>query len=208
MKKINFSLDSIEPVFQKIAELTKIQRIIISAGAVVALIALFVMVFYMPRIEKIERLGKEIGQNEEKLAKTKRSAREYNKFKDKMEDAKARFHEISQALPNSDEIPSLLTGISQAGKKAGLTFLLFEPQAEIKKDFYAELPIKTSLSGSYHDLGMFFDRLAGLSRIVNVTQFSIGSPKTSGGPLSIGCTAVTYKFVAKSETKDKKKKKK
>lgn len=205
MKKINLSLDSIEPLFQKIAELTKIQRILISAGAVVAIIALFVMVLYMPSIEKLDHLDNAIRQNKEKLAKTKSDARAYNKFRKKMEDAKERFHKIAQALPNSDEIPSLLTGISQAGKKAGLTFLLFEPQAEVKKDFYAELPIKTVLLGSYHDLGMFFDRLAGLSRIVNVTRFSIGASSTPGGPLNIGCTAVTYKFIAKPGAKGKKK---
>lgn len=208
MKKINISLDSIEPLFQKIAELTKIQRILISAGAVIAIIALFVMVFYMPKIEQMERLGKDIRQNEDKLAQTKRNARDFNKFKQKMEEAKARFYEISQALPNSDEIPSLLTGISQAGKKAGLTFILFEPQSEVKKDFYAELPVKMELSGSYHDLGMFFDRLAGLSRIVNVTQFSIGGSNTPDGKLTIGCTAVTYKFIANPELTGKKEKKK
>lgn len=205
MKKINLSLDSIEPLFQKLAEITKIQRILISAGAVVAIIALFVMVFYMPKLENLDRLGNNISQNKEKLVKTKKNAGDYNKFQKKMEDAKERFHKISLALPNSDEIPSLLTGISQAGKKAGLTFLLFAPHSEVKKDFYAKIPVKMELSGSYNDLGMFFDSLAGLSRIVNVTRFSIGASKRPGGPLKISCTALTYKFIPQSKTKRKKK---
>jgi len=208
MKKLNLSLDSIEPLFQKIAALTKIQRILICSAAVVLVLALFIFVFYMPKFDQMERLGRDIQKSEKKLEKSKKNASEYAEFKKKMEEAKARFLEIAQALPNSDEIPSLLTGISRAGKKAGLSFILFEPQKEQKKDFYAEIPVKMELRGSYHDLGMFFDHLARLSRIVNVTRFSIKASKTPGKSLNIACTAVTYKFIPNAGGKKKKRRKK
>ncbi len=81
----------------------------------------------------------------------------------------------AKALPEKDEVPSLLTSISQVGNEAGLEFLLFKPEAEVLKDFYAELPITMELSGSYHDLGVFFDQLAGMPRIVNINKFEINS---------------------------------
>jgi type IV pilus assembly protein PilO len=53
---------------------------------------------------------------------------------------------VMKALPEKQEIPALLAGISQAGKVVGLEFLLFQPKAEIKKDFYAEIPVSIQLS--------------------------------------------------------------
>lgn len=202
MKKLNLSWDTVEPVIQRIADLTKIQRILISVAAVIVIVALFVWLLYLPKFERMGELEKNIKQYEEKVEKTKKNAREYETYKKKMEEAKVQFTVVARALPSSDEVPSLLTGISQAGKEAGLKFLLFQPQREKKEDFYAEIPIRMELSGSYHDLGMFYDKLAGLSRIVNVKNFNVNAPSSKQGAasnLKIRCTAVTYKFITPSE---------
>lgn len=212
MKKLDISLNSIEPLIKQISELTKIQRIIICCVSVALIVGVFVYFLYMPKYEEINKIKKEIAQQEEKLEKTKKSAAQYAEFQKKLEAAQAKFNVVSKALPLTDEIPSLLTGISQVGKDAGLTFLLFKPEPETMKDFYAELPITMSLSGTYHDLGVFFDQLAGMSRIVNVKKFDMKIPD-AGSDLNIACTAETYKFVESppetaEEGKGKKKKKK
>ncbi|MBC2716768.1 MAG: type 4a pilus biogenesis protein PilO [Desulfobacteraceae bacterium] len=222
MKKIDISLNSIEPLIKQISELTKVQRIIICCVLVALIVGVFVYFLYMPKYEDINKLKKEIAQQEEKLKETKKSAQQYAKFQKKLEAAQAKFNVVAKALPVTDEVPSLLTGISQVGKDAGLTFLLFKPEPETMKEFYAELPVTMNLSGSYHDLGVFFDQLAGMSRIVNIKKFDIqisqkgkkGSVPGSG--LNIACTAETYKFVespppasdddAKGKGKKKKKK--
>ena len=43
----------------------------------------------------------------------------------------------------------------------------------MKKDFYAELPIKISLTGSYHQLGEFVSGIAALPRIVTLHDIEI-----------------------------------
>ena len=48
-------------------------------------------------------------------------------------------------LPEETEVPSLLVDISQTGLAAGLEEKLFQPAQEVRKDFYAELPIKIRL---------------------------------------------------------------
>ena len=194
-------MDKIEPFFRKIADLSKLQRILICAGTVVVIVAVFGFFFYKPKFDDMSRLKSEIEKQENKLAKTKRNAREFAKYQKKIEDAKAQFAVVSRALPNKEEIPSLLTSISQAGKSAGLKFLLFEPQSEKKEGFYAKIPIKMNLSGTYHELGGFFDKLAGMSRIVNVNNFDI--KKQSNNLLKISCQALTYKFIEKSDKKKK-----
>ncbi|MDA3897424.1 MAG: type 4a pilus biogenesis protein PilO [Desulfobacteraceae bacterium] len=210
MKKIDISLNSIEPLIKQISELTKIQRIVICCVSVALIVGLFVYFLYMPKYEEINQLEKTIAEQEEQLRKTKRNAAQYAEYQKKLEDAQAKFNVVAKALPLTDEVPALLTGISQVGKDSGLTFLLFKPEKERKKEFYAELPVTMNLSGTYHDLGVFFDQLAGMSRIVNVKKFDMKIVK--GSALNIACTAETYKFVepqpVKENGKGKKKKKK
>lgn len=221
MKKIDISLNSIEPLIKQISELTKIQRIIICCVSVAMIVGIFVYFLYMPKYEEINKLKKEIAEQEKTLEKTKINAAQYAEYQKKLEAAQAKFNVVSKALPLKDEVPALLTGISQVGKDSGLTFLLFKPEKEIMKDFYAELPVTMNLSGTYHDLGVFFDQLAGMSRIVNVKKFeiNIGGKKLKknkdvpGDGLGIECTVETYKFVEpqpvkEEEGKGKKKKKK
>ncbi len=201
MNKKDISLNSLEPLIKQIGELTKIQRIIICCAVVALIVGGFVYFLYMPKYEDINKLNKDIATQEEKLNSTKRSAAQYADFQKKLENAQAKFNVVARALPLKDEVPALLTGISQAGKDSGLSFLLFKPEKEVMKEFYAELPVTMNLSGTYHDLGTFFDALAGMSRIVNVKKFDMQIAK--GSDLKIACTAETYKFVEpKPETAD------
>ncbi|MCU0599238.1 MAG: type 4a pilus biogenesis protein PilO [Desulfobacterales bacterium] len=173
MNKINFSLSSIEPLIQKISDLTKLQRILICVGAVGAVIGLFVWLLYIPQIKEQTSLSKAIVEETDKLKQTKASAAELEKYQKLMEEKKAQFNIASKQLPQTDEVPTLLKNISQAGKDAGLAFLLFKPVEESLKNFYAVIPVQMDLYGSFHDLGVFFDRVAGMSRIVNIKSFEM-----------------------------------
>jgi type IV pilus assembly protein PilO len=181
---------------------------LLSVVLVALIVGGFVYLLYMPNFEQISKLQKEIAEQETKLKETKKNADQYAEYQKKLEDAQVKFNIAAKALPEKNEVPSLLTNISQVGKDAGLEFLLFKPEPEVLKDFYAELPITMELSGSYHDLGAFFDQLSGMPRIVNIKKFEMRSAgvkskgrkvvkagKAAEGDLSISCTAETYKFV-------------
>jgi type IV pilus assembly protein PilO len=101
-----------------------------------------------------------------------------------------------QALPESAEIPSLLAGISQAGKDAGLEFFLFQPKAEVRKEFFAEIPVDINVSGSYHQVALFFEKVSKLPRVVNIRDIKMTpQSKEKSGVLTTNCQAVTYKFI-------------
>lgn len=200
MKKNVSAMSAIEPLFQKIAGLKKLHRILICVATVVVIVAVFGFFLYKPKLERMADLRTEITTAEQKLARTKKSAQDYDLYKQRMEDARAEFAIIAQELPGTEEIPSLLTSISQAGGAAGLKFLLFQPQSENRKDFYAEIPIKMELSGTYHQLGNFFDRVAHLSRVVNIDNCA--TSKASGDLLKISCTAITYRFIGEQEKEE------
>jgi type IV pilus assembly protein PilO len=109
-------------------------------------------------------------------------------------------------LPETREIPELLTQISQLGSTAGLEFRLFKPEPEKKADFYAEVPVSLTILGRFHDLARFFDHLSKLSRIVNVTDIKISLAKGSGDTqlLTTSCLLTTFRFLEPQEADAKK----
>jgi type IV pilus assembly protein PilO len=198
----------LEPLITKIGELTKIQRYLIYCGSILVLVLIYAYVLYLPKQNKITELNKQYDKLAIELDKTKEKAGQFEKLKKKMEEAKVQFQIVKKTLPEKGDIPSLLTSISQAGRDVGLDFLLFQPNKEILKGFYAEIPVSIQVTGNYHNLALFFDRVAALSRIVNIGNIKMSSGKGTS-MLNLSCTAVTYRFVeggqAEKEGKDKKK---
>lgn len=210
--KATADLKGLDAFVSKIENLSKIQRILMFSGIFALLIAIFIFVLYKPKLEQIRALGKELDTLENKLVAAKKNAENLEEFQQKMKEAELQFKTAMRALPEKEEIPSLLTSISRSGQDVGLEFFLFEPKTEIRKEFYAEIPVAIKVKGGYHDLAMFFDKVARLSRIVNIKNITMGRAKDSDA-LNASCTAVTYKFVEPVPEKqaakpaDKKKKK-
>lgn len=202
-KKKADSKEKASPIFKQLEALTKMQRIFIWAGIMVLLIAGFVWFSYMPKYSKIDTLQANLKKAQRELQTAKNNARQLNEQRKKMQDAEEQFKVVMRALPEKEEIPTLLTGISKAGKDSGLDFLLFQPKSEVTKDFYAEIPVSIKVSGDYHGVATFFESVAELNRIVNIKDIKV-APEGKTGSLVTVCTAVTYKFIEASEAKPKK----
>jgi type IV pilus assembly protein PilO len=110
--------------FAKIENLSKIQRILIFASIFVLIIAIFIFVLYKPKLADIKKLNKELGALEKKLVVAKKNAADLEKFQKMMAAAEVEFKKAMKALPEKEEIPSLLTSISRSGQDVGLEFLL------------------------------------------------------------------------------------
>ncbi|NIP32816.1 type 4a pilus biogenesis protein PilO, partial [Candidatus Saccharibacteria bacterium] len=157
------------------------------SGVFIAIIAIFVFLLYKPKLAKISNLKTQLKKLEQKLVVAKKNAADLKKFQKKMQEAEVQFKTAMRALPEKEEIPSLLTSISRSGQDVGLEFLLFEPKSEVRKEFYAEIPVAMQVKGGYHDLAVFFDKVARLSRIVNIKNIEMGRDKDSTD-LNTSCT--------------------
>ena len=209
MKKLNISLKSLAPVIERIERLSRLQRILIYAGTVIVLVGAFVYFSYMPKLKEIGTLKVKYKELEKKLQRAKKNAAQLDTYRSMMKAAETKFKIAKQALPDKKEIPTLIDGISQAAQDAGLDILVFTPKPEIRKEFYAEVPISIKVSGDYHNVAVFFDMIAGLPRIVNVTDIAMAPPTgKDGDKLTTSCTAVVYRFVEPENNNDAGKKKK
>jgi type IV pilus assembly protein PilO len=121
-------------------------------------------------------------------------------YKRQLKDIERSFGALLRQLPGKTEVPSLLVDISQTGLAAGLQEKLFQPEPEVRKDFYAELPIKIRLTGSYHQFGEFVSGIAALPRIVTLHDIDITTDnKDAYDQLSLELTAKTYRYLDEEE---------
>jgi type IV pilus assembly protein PilO len=105
--------------------------------------------------------------------------------------------QLERQLPSKAEMDALLSDINQAGLGRSLQFELFRPGQVLVKDYYAELPIAVSVTGSYHDMGAFAADISNLSRIVTLNNISIVPGKD--GNLVMETTAKTFRYLDNEE---------
>lgn len=182
------------PFSQKIAMLVMLYAVVIAG---------YVYLGYMPKSEELEGLlaqQQQLTQEKDKMAAI---AENLDRFKLEVEALNEALNKALKELPNQREIDKLLRRISTIGKKIGLEFLLFQPLPEVVEGFYAQVPVKIEVSGSYHEVAMFFDRIGKLSRIVNVSDIQMAVPAERGGKiiLKTGAKATTYRFLEPEEAK-------
>jgi len=197
--------------WHKLSKLTRMHKIVISVAIFGALWGCFVWFFYMPQTETIEKLNKDLRSAQDKLSRLKDVEKNLRAFKKEFKETEQKFKEALKLLPDNEEIPTLLTSISNLGAQSGLEFILFQPQKEVPRNFYAEIPLKLEVTGPYHNVATFFDQVSRLSRIVNignVTMAEMKAAKTQADSviLKTGCTATTYKFIEVKEAPKKGKK--
>ncbi|MCU7843463.1 MAG: type 4a pilus biogenesis protein PilO [Candidatus Thiodiazotropha sp. (ex Monitilora ramsayi)] len=127
-------------------------------------------------------------------------------YRKQLEEMKQSFGTMLRQLPNRTEVAELLVDVSQTGLASGLEFELFKPQAEVPREFYAELPIQIKVTGEYHEFGNFISGLAALPRIVTIHNVEMleqkGNKERESGrqALLLEATAKTYRYLDEEES--------
>ncbi len=150
-----------------------------------------------PELEQYQAEQRQLG---EQFREKHQKAVNLELYKQQLRDIERSFGAMLRQLPGKTEVPNLLTDISQTGLAAGLEQKLFQPAPELRKDFYAEQPIKIRLTGSYHQFGGFVGGIASLPRIVTLHDIDIKSdPKHPYDVLTLDVTAKTYRYLDEEE---------
>ncbi len=197
--------------WSKLSKLSKAQKLLIAVAILGVLWGCFVWFLYMPQTEKITKVRGDLDAAKTKLSRLKNVEKNLRAFKIKYRDTELKFKQALKLLPDKHEIPALLSSLENLGAQSGLEFLLFQPQKEVNRNFYAEIPLKIEVTGPYHNVATFFDKVSRLSRIVNIgnvrmTQAKAAKTKSDTVILKTGCTATTYKFIEVKEQPKKGKK--
>jgi type IV pilus assembly protein PilO len=173
-------------------------------GVLIVLVgALYFTFLYQPGTADIAQLTEQL-----ELSRTERSAKKIKaanlpKLQQELQVWTVKLKEAVAQLPDSKEIPDLLSNISTKAREAGLEILLFRPRAENFRDFYAEIPVDIVVKGGFHNAVAFFDEVGKLNRLVNIDNIDLKNPKVTGDQVSldISTLATTYRFLDEAERK-------
>ena len=195
IKKIQADLEKF--LDNTVSRLEMKQKILIAAATCIVPCMAFFFLAYSPKNNEIKTLETTKAGLEEEIRKVEATARELDKHKAEMLEIKKQFDAASLLLPGQQEIPSLLTNISGQATSSGLDVLSFKPLIEKPQQFYAEIPVDIAVQGSYHNVGVFLDKISKLPRIVAVNNINMASPKQAGGEMILSSTfqLVTYRFI-------------
>ena len=120
-------------------------------------------------------------------------------YQSQMQAMEETFGTLLARLPGETEVPGLLEDITFTGEDSGLSFATIQLRSEQEQDYYLELPISISVSGSYHGFAAFVSAVASLPRIVTLHDFSISRRDKKredgkGKSLEMNITARTYRY--------------
>ncbi|MBN2341796.1 MAG: type 4a pilus biogenesis protein PilO [Deltaproteobacteria bacterium] len=179
-----------------------IAKKILVLGVVVVLVGLvFWQFYYSPSLDELQGVKKAHTQMQSKLAEAQARKKTYDEDVQRMEDLKIASVKQRQMLPVESEMASFLNNLNSVAELTGLEILSVTPMAEAPEKYYATIPVKLELEGSFLQLSKFFYQVGKLDRIINIVNISFDKPKISenGAVMKASVRAVTFRSLDKAK---------
>jgi type IV pilus assembly protein PilO len=190
--------------------------------------------FLQATMDKKAKLTKQQVKLEKEVTEKSRLAAQKDRYLKEVAQLQENLKMVLMKLPNEREIPDLFQSVAVSGKNAGIEFVLFEPQRSVKpkvatppaaakkapakgkkaaatpaepETFYDEIPLKIAVNGNFHNVVLFFEKVANLPRIINIENITMtgggrdtrAKGKDSG--IKTSCLMKTYMFLEKKDEK-------
>lgn len=188
-------------LIDRILLLTKAQKVGLLAGLILMIVGLDWTFFYSPLSIRIFDLEEQIKNARIERIRKRNLTRDSAKLKKQLDELNIMLRKAVAQLPDRKEIPELLSSISGRAREAGLEILIFRPQAENLRDFYAEIPVDIVVRGGFHNVVTFFDEVGRLNRLVNIRNIEMRNPEVKGTKMSVQTStqAITFRFLDEAE---------
>jgi type IV pilus assembly protein PilO len=183
---------------EQLAKVPKTIRLAVVSAVLVAIGAGYWILSYQPAQETRRALVARSQELQRSLNNARSIANNVAGFKAEVAGLERDLDLALKQLPNRKQFEDLLQDISTAGKKVGVTIKSIDRDNEIQRDFYAEVPFKIELEGTYHDLAGFFEMVASLPRIVNMGGLDIKvlDESQQSTRLKVTGLATTFRFLS------------
>ena len=183
---------------EQLAKIPKAVRLGVVSGLLVAIVGGYWTMSYQPAQEQRAEFVVKSQELQRKLNNARSVANNVPGFEAEVAGLERDLDLALKQLPNRKQFEDLLQDISTAGKKVGVQIKSIDRQNEVRRDFYAEVPFKLEIEGSYHDLARFFEMVASLPRIVNVGAMNIKVDRESMTATTLQVTgmATTFRFLS------------
>ncbi|RME25727.1 MAG: hypothetical protein D6806_07405 [Deltaproteobacteria bacterium] len=180
------------PLAQKVAFL-----IFVIAGLVVG----HYFLIYSGQVKQIKKLDRQIKKLDDERQEKQEIAANLNTFMKMVDFLQQKLAEKNKNLPEDANMDQLLKILNELSVKSDVRIVKFVPQAEVRRNFYAEIPVVMELEGNYHEVLTFFDAIGMQDRIINISNIKMTDPKLVNGKivLKVVCQAKTFRMLKESE---------
>jgi type IV pilus assembly protein PilO len=188
---------------QGILDRSRGQKVGILAGLIVLLFAIAYFYVYAPAADQIASLSEELAAVRSERDKKNALVSNLPKLRQDLAHWNAQLKAAMAQLPDSNEIPELLSNLSSRARDAGLEIVLFRPRGENFQEFYAEIPVDIVVRGPFYNAVTFFEEVGRMSRLVNIDNISLKKSRdvADSVTLDISTLATTYRFLDEAERK-------
>ena len=183
---------------EQLAKIPKAVRLGVVSALLVAIAAGYWFFSYQPLQEQRNELVDRSQQLQRELNNARSVANNVPGFEAEVAELERSLELALKQLPNRKQFEDLLQDISTAGKKVGVSIKSIDRKKEVERDFYAEVPFKLEIEGTYHDLARFFEMVATLPRIVNIgaLEIKVGKETRAATRLKVTGKATTFRFLS------------
>ena len=185
---------ALPPQLQSFVDGPKLPKVVLGLVGVVGIIALAYFFLFSPIQLRIDALVQRRNQLNTEVNQARAQVAEIERFRREIVELEKRLVLLADRLPSEKETPSLYRALSSAAEQSGLGVSLFQPREARAKDVVNEIPIVVSAEGSYHQLAKFFERVAALPRVVNVSDFKMSGLPKSRNSMKADLTLATYMY--------------
>ena len=161
----------------------------------------FTYYYEMPTRAEMNTREQQLTSLHADISKGLATARKLPEFRAEVDDLEARLTCLRAVLPEEKDAADLLRRMQTVATQSNLTITSFKPAPVSMKQLHAEWPINLELSGTYHNLAVFFDRLGRFTQIVNISGLVVhGRDKgDANATISATCVATTFVLLEKPE---------
>jgi len=188
--------------FDRFAALALGAKLGIIVGLVVALTGGYYYFFYSDMQDEQAQLEKDKARLEKEKHEYEKRKTEYLAFRNEVNALLEEQKELLRVLPKADDIEQFIENVQQQIELSGLQKVESVREPAQPVEMYVKIPIKMSLTGSYHQINRFFRQVGELKRIVNIEDLSLDPVSLSVAPdqpnlLKANFTATTFMFTDK-----------
>jgi type IV pilus assembly protein PilO len=187
-------------ILEKLQKIPTKTRAIAFFSIIGAVVVLFIWQVHIPKTNEIRILESDIAQQQAKMRENDAKIKKLDQLRAEVKSLQERLKILTEQLPPESEVSGLLRQIQGLVNKAGLSLKLWRPEKRRahSSGMYEEIPITLKLTGGYHNVALFFDSVSKLTRIVNMLNVKMDSPKVGRSgtmEINIDCTAMTFAAV-------------
>jgi type IV pilus assembly protein PilO len=149
-------------------------------GLAGVLLAGFYLGFYKPRDRQNEQERVRLQARLVEVNDLRRFENNLPELNRQIENLKEQLDIQSHIVPSEQESDQFMHLLQNTAQEAGIEIRRWTAKAPTAKEYYTEVPFDLELDGPYYSLLNFFDRVAKLERIINISNLQLGAIKGEG----------------------------